>query len=190
MGNLVTNGNPTSTRGVVIATDSTNMNMGKNIALHGDHATCGNCGPGSWPIIASANHMRFHGRAVVQHGDWVACPCRKNQVIAVSSDMRYENSGDHQNDVVGRSSAAPAVAIVNCDMEERFSRWFLIFDSSTGAPLSNHVYIANIGGVMKQGRTDQDGYAKISSNQEKTISVHVVFKAPRHELTHTQGAPG
>jgi uncharacterized Zn-binding protein involved in type VI secretion len=174
MGHIVTNGNPTSTRGVVIATDSTNMNMGKYIALHGDHATCGNCGPGSWPIIASANYMSFHGRAVVQHGDWVACPCRKNQVIAMSADMYY---GDHSD---GKSTQADAMAsesIATSNANTAYDRVFVIKNNQTGQPLPSVKYrLTLLDGTTVEGVTDGQGMTQqiaAASQQNVKIEVYV-----------------
>jgi uncharacterized Zn-binding protein involved in type VI secretion len=88
MRTLAKDGDPTTTRGQVIASSYSSRDQGRNIALDGDQATCGDCGPGSWPIVGSATHMRFNGRAAVQDGDWVTCPCHKNHVIATSNTMR------------------------------------------------------------------------------------------------------
>jgi len=71
----------TTTRGVVIALSSTIYDMGKQVALDGDRATCGNC-KGTYPIYGTGTGMFDHGRAVAVDGDLVLCPCGKNRVIA------------------------------------------------------------------------------------------------------------
>jgi uncharacterized Zn-binding protein involved in type VI secretion len=155
MGHIVTNGNPTATGGIVIATDSTNMNMGKNIALHGDHATCGNCGPGSWPIIASANHMRFNGRAVVQHGDLVACPCGWNRVIATSEYMHYEKRGDGLGAHPGNRTSASALTAAS--QAAVYDQQFQLLDKN-GSPVVAAIYrIVSASGVVTSGTTDAQG---------------------------------
>ena len=49
----VRNGDPTTTRGLVIAQASTIFDEGKHVALSGDEATCGNC-KGRWRYMARA----------------------------------------------------------------------------------------------------------------------------------------
>lgn len=80
---LVRHGDPTTTRGFVIAYSSTMHDDGKKIALFGDTATCGNC-KGEYPICGTGTGMSEAGRDVVVHGDKVLCPCGKNRVIAGS----------------------------------------------------------------------------------------------------------
>jgi uncharacterized Zn-binding protein involved in type VI secretion len=162
MGHIVTNGNPTSTRGVVIATDSTNMNMGKYIALHGDHATCGNCGPGSWPIIASANYMSFHGRAVVQHGDWVACPCRKYY-------------GDHRGGQSTQADGRASASVTTSDANATYDRVFVIKNNQTGQALSSVKYRLTLpGGTTVEGVTDGQGMTqKIAATSQQNVKIEV-----------------
>lgn len=78
---LVRHGDPTTTRGFVIAYSSTMHDDGKKIALFGDTATCGNC-KGAYPIYGTGEGVSEQGRVAVVHGDKVLCPCGKNRVIA------------------------------------------------------------------------------------------------------------
>ncbi|MBC8729461.1 PAAR domain-containing protein [Paraburkholderia sp. UCT2] len=78
---LVRHGDPTTTRGFVIALSSTMFDGGKHIALHGEEATCGNC-KGVFKIIGTGDGVSENNRNAVVHGDKVLCPCGKNRVIA------------------------------------------------------------------------------------------------------------
>jgi uncharacterized Zn-binding protein involved in type VI secretion len=78
---VVRDGDPTTTGGTVIALKATIHNRGKKIALHGEHATCGNC-EGSWPMFGTGEKMSNRGTHVVIEGDHVLCPCGKNRVVA------------------------------------------------------------------------------------------------------------
>ncbi|CAM2173749.1 PAAR domain-containing protein [Paraburkholderia sacchari] len=78
---VVRNGDHTTTGGRVIATLATIHDHGKKIALHLEHATCGNC-EGSWPMFGTGKKMSDHGTPVVIEGDHVLCPCGENRVIS------------------------------------------------------------------------------------------------------------
>lgn len=76
----VRHGDPTTTRGFVMAYSSTFHDDGKKIALSGDEATCGNC-KGVFKIYGSGKGISEAGRDAVLDGDPVLCPCGKNRVI-------------------------------------------------------------------------------------------------------------
>ncbi|WP_338640993.1 PAAR domain-containing protein [Burkholderia pyrrocinia] len=89
----VRHGDPTTTRGIVIAFSSTILDDGKQVALSGDEATCGDC-DGIFKIIGSGKDMSENGRNVVVDGDWVICPCKKNRVIVGNNPGIFlESSG-------------------------------------------------------------------------------------------------
>lgn len=67
-------------------------------------------------------------------------------------------------------------------VEPQHFRSFFIWDSTTGKPLSNRDFIANVAGARQTGKTDGDGYAKISADGEQSIEIHVVFNAPKRQL--------
>src|ERR1700757_2069777 len=74
-------GDPTTTGGEVLAVRANIHDNTKKIALHGEHATCGNC-KGWWPMFGTGEGMSEHGTQVVIQGDRVLCPCGKNRVLA------------------------------------------------------------------------------------------------------------
>lgn len=78
---IVCHGDPTTTRGRVVAFSANIHDDGRKIALHGDDATCGNC-KGLWKIYGSGEGAGENGRVAVINGDHVLCPCGKNRVIA------------------------------------------------------------------------------------------------------------
>lgn len=80
----VRHGDPTTTRGFVIAYSSTFHDNGKKIALSGDEATCGNC-KGAFKIFGTGKGISEKGRDAVLDGDPVLCPCGKNKVIVGDS---------------------------------------------------------------------------------------------------------
>ncbi|HEX7937213.1 MAG TPA: PAAR domain-containing protein [Paraburkholderia sp.] len=74
-------GDSTTTGGEVLALIAHIHDKGKKIALHGEHARCGNY-EGSWPMYGTGKGMSDRGTRVVLEGDQVLCPCGKNRVIA------------------------------------------------------------------------------------------------------------
>jgi uncharacterized Zn-binding protein involved in type VI secretion len=80
----IRHGDPTTTRGFVLAFSSTIFDDGRQVALSGDEATCGEC-KGTYKIFGTGEGMREKGRSVVVDGDLVLCPCRKNRVSVGSN---------------------------------------------------------------------------------------------------------
>ncbi|MFL9905521.1 PAAR domain-containing protein [Paraburkholderia sp. RL17-337-BIB-A] len=87
----VRHGDPTTTRGFVIAYSSTIHDDGKKVALSGDEATCENC-KGTFKIFGTGKGMSEKGRDVVVEGDLVLCPCKKNRVIVGSDPVFFSPS--------------------------------------------------------------------------------------------------
>jgi uncharacterized Zn-binding protein involved in type VI secretion len=158
----VRNGDPTTTRGFVIAHSSTMFDNGKHVALSGDEATCGNC-KGTWKIYGTGEGMIEKGRCVVVDGDLVLCPCKKNWVV-VGSDPGIFLKSDGSSGAVARTApdsnraAALQPKIALEELPDHVQRVF-VWDSSTGMPLAGQRWIADVGGVPQRGITDGDGYA-------------------------------
>lgn len=127
----VRHGNPTKTRGFVMAYSSTMHDDGKRIALSGDEATCRNC-KGTFKIFGTGKGMSEKGQAVVVEGDLVLCPCKKNRVIVGSNPGIFINadSGDGKTisaKTVAASAHLPASPSVD---ESRFARRIFVWDST------------------------------------------------------------
>jgi uncharacterized Zn-binding protein involved in type VI secretion len=101
-------GDPTTTRGFVIAYSSTMHDDGRKLALHGDEATCGNC-KGSFKIFGSGKGMSEKGRDIVVDGDLVLCPCSKNRVIVGANPGVFLHT-DRESKVT--NSAAKGVGMI------------------------------------------------------------------------------
>jgi uncharacterized Zn-binding protein involved in type VI secretion len=177
----IRHGDPTTTRGVVIAYSSHMNDKGRKIALSGDEATCGNC-KGAYKIYGTGTKMTEKSRSVVLEGDIVLCPCNKNRVIAGSDPgvfvhMEEDSAGAdpvQRND----SSASDPTASEQRD----YTKWFLVRDRETGKPLAGRDFVARVGGVKQTGKTDSLGYAKISADREQAIDLHIVFSTPKRNL--------
>jgi uncharacterized Zn-binding protein involved in type VI secretion len=181
----VRNGDPTTTRGFVIAHSSTIFDDGTHVALSGDEATCGIC-KGTWKINGSGEGMREKGRCVVVEGDLVLCPCKNNRVI-VGSDPGIFLECDSSSGAEARTApnsnhaATPRPKIAPEEQPNHVQRVF-VKDSSTGMPLADQRWIADVGGEQQSGTTDGDGYSTIETKGAKSFKLHVVFNAPKRRL--------
>ncbi|AOJ35713.1 PAAR domain-containing protein [Burkholderia metallica] len=164
----VRNGDPTTTGGVVIAVTSTMFNHGKQVAIDGDKATCGNC-DGAFLIVGSAQRMIHHGRCVALEGDAVLCPCGQNRLIAGSdSTIFYGGDGGRKaaNPFGARSAFAPASGIHDDQ--------FVIRDVRTKQPLSNVRYWIKdrSGNMLASGMSDRHGCtARVQTEDAQTLKL-------------------
>ncbi|VWB46354.1 PAAR domain-containing protein [Burkholderia metallica] len=164
----VRNGDPTTTGGVVIAVTSTMFNHGKQVAIDGDKATCGNC-DGAFLIVGSAQRTIHHGRCVALEGDAVLCPCGQNRLIAGSdSTIFYGGDGGRKaaNPFGARSAFAPASGIHDDQ--------FVIRDFRTKQPLSNVRYWIKdrSGNMLASGMSDRHGCtARVQTEDAQTLKL-------------------
>ncbi|MCW0044897.1 PAAR domain-containing protein, partial [Burkholderia pseudomallei] len=122
----VRDGDPTTTRGSVIAQTSTIYDNGKKVALDGDEATCGNCS-GSFKIIGTGKGISEKSRNVVIDGDVVTCPCGRNRVIIGGNPGIFLNSSSSQANIA--STATPMVANPPRTGAESFDERFVLCDA-------------------------------------------------------------
>jgi hypothetical protein len=52
----------------------------------------------------------------------------------------------------------------------------------TGAAMPNRDFIAIVGGARQSGRTDGNGYARIVTDGEQPVEIHITFNAPKRNL--------
>lgn len=169
----VRNGDPTTTGGVVIAVTSTMFNHGKQVALDGDKATCGNC-EGAFPIVGGAHRMIHHGRCVALEGDAILCPCGKNRLIA-GSDSTIFYGGDSDRDTAKPFAARSAYAPTRLAPGSRIhDDQFVIRDVRTKQLLSNVRYWIKdrSGNVLASGVSDRHGCtARVQTEGAQTLKL-------------------
>jgi uncharacterized Zn-binding protein involved in type VI secretion len=174
MGQLVTHGDTTTTRGVVIAVASRMFEKGRRLALHGEEATCGNC-KGSFKIVGTATRTRDNGRALVQHGDWVMCPCGKNRVLA-DSKMTYHDEGSTARTLASPVAAAAAVgAVTDATTASQYDEQIQLLTNS-GTPVANTNYkIVAASGATTTGTTDAQGKtSRVSTDAAESLQIYLV----------------
>jgi len=113
-------------------------------------------------------------------GDIVRCKCERHpRIVSV-----YARCNEYMDVSVGSaaSSLASNTSARSQPVEPQHERWFYILDSATGQPMPHRDFIANVGDVQQIGQTDGDGYARIRTDGEQPVEIHVVFSAPKRKL--------
>ncbi|WP_175873958.1 PAAR domain-containing protein [Burkholderia sp. BCC0397] len=169
----VRNGDPTTTGGVVIAVTSTMFNHGKQVAVDGDKATCGNC-EGAFPIVGGAQRMIHHGRCVALEGDAVLCPCGRNRLIA-GSDSTIFYGGSGSGNAANPFAAGSAFAFASTRHSIHDDQ-FVIRDVRTKQRLSNvHYWIKDrSGNVLATGVSDRHGCTARVQTEDAQILTLVI----------------
>ncbi|WP_081051595.1 PAAR domain-containing protein [Burkholderia diffusa] len=156
----VRHGDPTTTGGVVIAVTSTMFNHGKQVAVDGDKATCGNC-EGAFPIVGGAHRMIHHGRCVALDGDVVLCPCGKNRLVAGSDSTIFYGSGSGHTAAKPPATHSPYAPARHAHGSFTHDEQYVLRDIDSGRPLANVRYrISLSSGKVFTGTTDATGHTQ------------------------------
>jgi uncharacterized Zn-binding protein involved in type VI secretion len=139
-------GDRTTTRGVVFAYSSTIFDDGKQVALSGDEATCGNC-DGTFKISGTGKGISEKGRNVVVEGDLVHCPCKKNRVLVGPNPGIFLQTRNDDAPASMYAGASSAVLIGDVS-EEDAECFFEIVDADSGKPVEGMSYK-----LLSNGRT-------------------------------------
>ena len=155
-------GDPTTTGGKVLAVRANIHDNGKKLALHGEHATCGNC-KGSWPMFGTGDKMCDHGTPVVIQGDRVLCPCGKNRVIAGADARCFVHKEPDASKTAGTTDSSREAA-----QPAQHDEQFTLLDD-TRRPLSNLRYrIVTDSGQIFTGTTNAAGQTQRVLTQDST----------------------
>jgi hypothetical protein len=149
---LIVQGNPTTTRGLVIGGSAFGMtDNGRTFALYGDEATCGNC-KGAFKIVGTATGRSYDGRAGVIEGDLVLCPCGRNRVLAgPNPGCFYEDDGG----APGVSSAAQSAIATDATVASYDEK---VHAAASGVTLDGYPYfIETADGRTFSGRVEANG---------------------------------
>jgi hypothetical protein len=124
-----------------------------------------------------------NGKQWALSGDINACGCNPPPVFYAERGMYMTFTAEEVAALTAPPSHARSTAFASSTpVESQHSRWFYIRDSTTGEPLSNRDFIANVGGIRQAGKTDGNGYARITTDGEQPVEIHVVFNAPKRKL--------
>jgi hypothetical protein len=167
----IRNGDPTTTGGFFIAFSSTIHDDGRQVALHGDEATCGNC-EGAHKIHGTGEGMSERNRCVVVDGDMVLCPCKRNRVvIGRNPGIFLEVSSGSGNPRSTRSSSFASSSSVASVFDEEY----VLRDRASGKPLANVLYrFISDSGISVEGVTDAAGRTRrITTHAAARITVEL-----------------
>lgn len=171
----------TTTGGQVVSASSTSSDMGRLWVLSGDLATCGEC-KGLFSINGTAVDVVEDGKATVVHWDLVLCPCGKNHVLASQDCTSFIEDVNPGYDVVGNSMLQTQNNKLD-NKNEMYFRKIKVVDSSTKVTLVNHEWVAYVeGGQVQRGRVDDDGFAVVKTDSERSFKLHVFFSSPKKNL--------
>ncbi|RQZ15245.1 PAAR domain-containing protein [Burkholderia sp. Bp9031] len=170
----VRNGDPTTTGGVVIAVTSTMFNHGKQVALDGDKATCGNC-EGAFLIVGGAQRMTHHGRCVALEGDAVLCPCGKNRLIAGSDSTIFYGGGSYRNAASPFAARSAFETTRHAPASDIHDEQYVLRDADSGRPLANVRYrILLSSGKVFSGVTDATGHTqRVTSAHAESLKFEI-----------------
>lgn len=156
---IILEGDPTSTGGRMIASQTSRKSNGKNVILIGDKYYCPSCK--STGSIVQASDLQFiRGVGVAYHGCRVQCGCPgQYMVIATQSvDLVDVKSGSpKQQNLMGLAAQPQAV----------YEHQFKLVDDMSNMPLSNRYYKMFMNGVTVVGKTDTNGLTQMMSASER-----------------------
>lgn len=124
-----------------------------------------------------------NGKQWALSGDINVCGCNPPPVFYAERGMFMTFTAEEVAALAASPSSARSVEVASsAPIEPHHSLWFHVRDSTTGEPLPNRDFIANVGGALQTGKTDANGYAQITTDGEQPVEIHVVFKAPKRKL--------
>jgi hypothetical protein len=160
----------TSTGGRIYAnTACATFDEEKLVAFGGSVATCGTC-EGTYPVIASYDGWTDNGEKMVLDLDHIACPCRKNYVLA-GADSAYliETAPSKPFSDGARIYARPE------EVKAQFDECYILRHARTGKPIANVAYrLVSATGETMQGVTDSAGRTqRIKAGSAQKIRVEI-----------------
>ncbi len=180
-------GDKTTAGGVVIQGEESCLNHGRPLAYHGAQVYCHACKTTGYICnVPPYRPMRLMGKQVAMENDICICKCDPPPRLLASQNNASMSFESHE--LAGMGHARPgADPSKGGQTTRRHSKRIYVSDSSTGEPLTNRPFIAEVEGHKQSGRTDDDGYATIETDGSKAFRIHVIFSSPKRNLTYGQG---
>lgn len=172
MTKLVAKGDRTTTGGEMLGGSSTQYDDdGRPLALDMDGANCGICKGGPFPVLGSVSDWLEEGRNLVKDLDPIACPCRKNFVLARGQSYFIE--------VGGRAATSPAsISPTQKAGAGQADEQVRIVDES-GCPVPNcPFHIRDAAGKTYQGLSDENGLCpRVYTDRQQRLDIAVGLQA-------------
>jgi hypothetical protein len=170
---------------------------GHQAALIGGEAYCPVCKTiGYIAKDGGPRRMSFFISEIAAHDDVVVCSCPEYPRIfaMLAGEAWYDDMAEtlgvikQQTAANSEISATTVATSKQVGSESKRTSWFYVQDSVTGEPLRNQSFVARVAGIKQSGKTDANGYAKIDTDAESPIDIHVIFSSPKRELNPGRGA--
>jgi len=170
---------------------------GHQAALIGGAAYCPVCKTtGYIAKDGGPRRMSFFISEIAAHNDVVVCGCSEHPRIfaMLAGEAWYDDMAEALRSIRLQSAANAGISAATVETfkqaggEGKHTSWFYVQDSVTGEPLRNQSFVARVAGNKQSGKTDASGYAKIETDGESTIDLHVVFSSPKREINPGRGA--
>lgn len=158
---IIVEGDPTTTGGRMIASQTARKSNGKNIILLGDKYYCPSCK--SIGSVLHASNLQFtRGIAVAYHGCRVQCGCPDQHVVLATQAV----------DLVDVKSGSPNKQ--KLQPQAVYEQQFVLVDEFTNTPLANRDYKMMKNGETIIGKTDSQGKTKnMSSNEMFEVFIEI-----------------
>lgn len=179
-------GDQSSADGVVLEGEETCTHYGTAMTYLGAKVYCRTCKTVGF-IVGKGPRLpdTMMDKEMALDGDICACKCDPPPVMIASQSDSFQDidSGPLAPLPEEKGPSQPYETSSVRDYSQRF----FVCDSSTGKPLRNRRFIADVEGEQQLGRTDGDGYATIETESPKTFRVHILFSSPKRDLIPGDG---
>ncbi len=183
IGGIIRLGDTTTGGGTVITASGTGLIVDDLPTVRlGDKATCAKHG-GVRTFIECCTSWIDDGLGSVIEGHKLSCGCHAISSVPDSFVIEDVSGGTASAIFQAMTSLIGSVSQPAVETAKSQTRWFLVRDSTTGEPLSNQPFVADVDGAMQHGRTDATGYAQVVAMTATSVSIHTVFAAPKRHLT-------
>lgn len=181
-------GDKSTADGVVIEGDSSMTIYGVDATFVGAKVFCRTC-KSDGRIVAHGpriSSIDIRGREAALDGDICVCKCQKPPRMLASQTSAYLDVGSGSTCPSSGRSVAKQLGSGAIEQptsaKVTHSRRVYAWNSSTGEPLTNQRFVAEVGGVQQDGKTDGEGYATIKTNGAESFRIHFIFSSPKRPL--------
>lgn len=174
-------GDPTSHGGYVTSATSGTALFGKQAACLGDAVSCPKPGHSNCTIIEGDPGWCINGRPVALEGHQTSCGAVL--ISTLGQVLRGETPGAAGG---GASQAMGLGNLLASTPGQVHGKRFQLLDSETGEPLSDRAYLARVGGQVRRGTTDADGFAMVEAGPGDAVELHLIFESPNGPLKYKE----
>lgn len=160
---IIVEGDPTTTGGRMIPSQTARKSNGKNIIRLGDKFFCPVCKKmGS--IVQASNLQLVQNIGVAYHGCKVQCGCPGNHIVMATQSVDLVGIDSSSKSTKSNTDNVVAQSFVS---EKAYEHQFVLVDEFTQMPLADRFYKIIIDGKTITGKTDSQGQAQLMTASKK-----------------------